>query len=276
MNNKQEYLDANGTEKRSQRVDRIAKQVERIMLHISYRKKQLGTKTPLHLAIGQERVAALVSIVRGVGDPLILTHRNLHFNLAACLVSCPSEMPRIINTATGIDSCGEHAEEGSMNLISSVDSSVHYTSSILANGLPVGLGVLSGLLRSGKFPPIAAWLQVGDGSLEEGDFYESVVVATSFRLPAIFVIEDNGWSLGTSKAERRCEIDIERLAQAFNVRHIQIEHKVTTSSALLELDKARQIAVEEKIPVIAVFRVDIPEITSSSQDRKQFYHHGYV
>ena len=84
-----------------------------------------------------------------------------------------------------------------------LNAGVIYSSSILGNNIPVGLGISSSLSSNR-----VAWIQTGDGAIEEGVFYESLVFSKARSLPVVFILEDNNWSLGTSK-ERRYAIDIQ-------------------------------------------------------------------
>ena len=55
----------------------------------------------------------------------------------------------------------------------------------------------------------------GDGAIEEGTFYESLLMASSLNLSVLFIIENNEWSLGTSINERG--YIIEKLSASFNI-----------------------------------------------------------
>ena len=50
----------------------------------------------------------------------------------------------------------------------------------------------------------------GDGAIEEGSLWESLVFMKSNNLNVIIIIENNQWSLGTKIEERRCKIDLDK------------------------------------------------------------------
>jgi len=67
-----------------------------------------------------------------------------------------------------------------------------------------------------------AWIQTGDGAVEEGVFYESLVFSIARSLPVVFILEDNNWSLGTSRDERRHNIDYTKLCKSIGIRYFYI------------------------------------------------------
>jgi TPP-dependent pyruvate/acetoin dehydrogenase alpha subunit len=260
---------------RATRIRHLSFQVASIMRLINKRKFAAKSKTPLHLAFGHETVGAGIALVRSEFDPLILTHRNIHINIATCIVDSPRLLPALINQAVGVDQYGQYKDEGSMNMLPLGSSSVNYTSSILANGLPVGLGILSGVVRS-CHNEVCAWLQVGDGSMEEGAFYESLILAKSFSLPAIFMVENNGWSLGTSISERRTDISLSSLAESLDVFYTKIDTTVSPVEFYNKLESLRSDVLSSMKPVIVEVEVRAPILNVSADGRCQFYHHGTI
>lgn len=61
------------------------------------------------------------------------------------------------------------------------------------------------------------YVATGDGAIEEGAFWESLVLAASHSLNVCFLVENNDHSLATRIAERRCAIDLGRVAAAVGV-----------------------------------------------------------
>jgi TPP-dependent pyruvate/acetoin dehydrogenase alpha subunit len=104
---------------------------------------------------------------------------------------------------------------GSMNL-QHPRAGLIYTSSILGNNLPVACGVAMALKERGE-TAARVYVATGDGAIEEGAFWESLVLAASHSLNVCFLVENNDHSLATRIAERRCAIDLGRLAAAVGV-----------------------------------------------------------
>ena len=101
---------------------------------------------------------------------------------------------------------------GSMNLQQPAAGLI-YTSSILGNNLPVACGVAMALKERGE-TAARVYVATGDGAIEEGAFWESLVLAASHSLNVCFLVENNDHSLATRIAERRCAIDLARVAAA--------------------------------------------------------------
>ncbi len=173
---------------------------------INERYKKGDFKPPIHLAFGHEAVALAVSEAMTANDQLILSHRNIHYNLARSS-SLKKEIDEYLLSPDGLGG----GQLGSMNL-ACAEHGVPYTSSILGNNLPVSAGFA--LAQNQKKQDGVLFVVTGDGAMEEGSFYESIVFMKTFKLPVVIVVEDNGWSLATRIPERRSNIDVAGMATA--------------------------------------------------------------
>lgn len=190
----------------------LAKQVVRVrmvqlMVNEDYRK---GTfEVPIHLALGHEAIAVALASVLREGDSLLLSHRNIAYNLARA-DSAREVYDEYLLKKQGLGG----GKSGSMNLVNPARG-VLYSSSILGNNFPVGAGVaLAKLLRGSTN---VACVLGGDGSIEEGAFYEMLIIARSLDLPLLVVIENNEWSMSTHVRERRAPISLASLARAVGI-----------------------------------------------------------
>lgn len=163
-------------------------------------------KIPVHLAFGHETIAVAVDHVLKNEDKLVLTHRNIAYHLARLKKLRPILREYFLDS-TGI-MCGKL---GSMNVINPA-CGVIYTSSILGNNFPVSIG-LATAEKIFKKSGIVCVLG-GDGSIEEGSFYESLLMSKAIGIGLLFIIENNEWSLGTHITERRRPIDLKKLVEA--------------------------------------------------------------
>jgi TPP-dependent pyruvate/acetoin dehydrogenase alpha subunit len=166
-------------------------------------------KIPVHLAMGHEALAVAVHHVLDVGDKLVLSHRNIAYNLAQ-LGAVRPVLEEYLLRPSGL----AHGKLGSMNLINP-KKNIIYASSILGNNFPVATGVAMEERVSGHGG--VTFVLGGDGSMEEGSFYESLEIAKVHKLAVIYVIENNEWSLATKISERRAHIDLEGLANALGI-----------------------------------------------------------
>jgi len=171
-------------------------------------------KIPIHLAFGHETFAVAINEIMDDEDKLILTHRNIAYNLAR-LGKLRPIMDEYFLKSTGLDS----AKSGSMNLINPSKGLI-YTSSILGNNFSVAAGIAMSLEIKQK-DGIAIVLG-GDGSLEEGSFHESILMFKSLNLSGLLVIENNDWSMATKISERRIPIDLETFAKSYDVKFVRL------------------------------------------------------
>ena len=196
----------------------LAKQVLRLRLSqmiINERYKNGDFKIPIHLAFGHEAIAVAVDSIMEKNDKMILHHRNIHYNLSK-VRGLKATLEEYYLNKDGL----AKGKQGSMNLCNP-EKNIPYSSSILGNNLAVGSGVALGQ----KINNIngVAFIVVGDGGIEEGSFYESLLFQKSNRLSVLIIIENNQWSLATRIDERRCEININKLADSLDVNYIKLE-----------------------------------------------------
>lgn len=173
--------------------------------------KQKRFRVPVHLAMGHEALAVAVSAAMSESDQMALTHRNVAYNLARAGSLGPVRL-EYESSAAGAAA----GMLGSMNLIHPRHGVV-YTSSILGNNLPVACGLAMARVTAGERSVVFAL--TGDGAMEEGAFYESLVFARSHDLPVVFVVENNDHSLASKIAERRCAIRIPALCDAMGIQY---------------------------------------------------------
>lgn len=197
---------------------KIAEEIIRLRLSqmiVNEEHKAGRIQIPLHLAMGHEAIAVAVSEIMQDGDSLFPTHRNMAYNLARAGSLRPI-LHEYLLKPTGLNG----GRSGSMNLLNPARGVV-YTSSILGNQFPVAVGLaMANTVSESKGVVIA---MAGDGSIEEGAFYESVLMAQSLKLPVIFVVENNEWSMSTRISERRCHIDLSLFSQSMGVRYTSLE-----------------------------------------------------
>lgn len=178
--------------------------LSQMLINEMYRAKAF--KVPIHLAMGHEAIA--VGLVGAIdkADRLVLSHRNLHYNLAKS-DALRAVVDEFLSKPEGL----ARGKLGSMNLAQPA-AGIEYTSSILGNnfGVAVGLGLALKLRAEGGLVCVVT----GDGAMEEGAFHEALVFLAGHKIPALIVVENNGWSLASTIAERRGPIDLGGLARA--------------------------------------------------------------
>ena len=197
-------------------------------------------KVPIHLALGHEAIAVAVDRIAQEYDQIVLNHRNIHYNLM-----------RMSSLKAGIDEYSLKTEGlaegqlGSMNLTNE-EKGIVYTSNILGNNLAVAAGF--GIAKKVKNEQGVVFVVTGDGAIEEGAFYESLIFEKSHELPVVIIVENNQWSLATKIEERRCPIDLRKLTESLAIPFEEFfSNDVYEYTERLRVLKARALA--EKTPV---------------------------
>lgn len=222
-------------------------------------------KIPIHLALGHEALAVALDEALNPNDRLLLSHRNIAYNLARARALRPIYDEYLLKKS-GLAG----GTLGSMNL-ANPDYGVSYSSSILGNNFAVASGVALALKQRGRG---CAFVLGGDGSIEEGTFYESLVFAKSQETPLIALIEDNEWSMSTHVTERRASINLAQLAKSIGIPHTKLSgNKV--EAYIQSFKKAKHLA--RRGPVLIEARVHtLGDWTKEELGSKRFinYHAG--
>jgi acetoin:2,6-dichlorophenolindophenol oxidoreductase subunit alpha len=144
---------------------------------------------PLHLSTGQEAVAAGVCHHLRAGDLLTSTHRG-HGHTLAKGANVARMMCELFGKATGTN----QGKGGSMHI---ADFSVGMlgANGVVAAGLPIAVGAAQALKIKRADGVVACFF--GDGAINRGPFMESLNWARVYRLPVLFVCEDNRYSATT-------------------------------------------------------------------------------
>ena len=144
----------------------------------------------MHLYIGQESVAVGACSLMGDDDHVITAYR-CHGHALAVGMNMNECMAELYGKATG---CSK-GKGGSMHFFAP-DKNYWGGHGIVGGQTPLGLGLAYGLKYKGLKG--AAMCFLGDGAVNQGCFHESLNMAALFELPVIYIIENNGYSMGTS------------------------------------------------------------------------------
>ena len=182
---------------------------------INERLKEGEFNIPIHVAIGNEAIAVAVSNMMEPDDQLVLSHRNMAYNLARCGSLEPIYREFLLSPAGAAQ-----GQLGSMNLANSEWGTV-YTSSILGNNVPVACGLALGKQTNNESGVVIVLM--GDGSIEEGAFYESLVFSKTFALPLVMIIENNDQSMSSTIAQRRSPISLGDMCSSVDIPYIELK-----------------------------------------------------
>lgn len=164
---------------------------------------------PVHLYAGQEAIAAGVCAHLGADDYIASTHRS-HGHAIAKGCDLTKMMLEIFGKADGL--CA--GKGGSMHL-ADIGAGLLGANGIAGGSAPLICGSgLSAKLRGTQQVAVAF---VGDGGANQGAFHESLNLATVWRLPCVFVVEDNGYAQSTGTSFHLAGQDIVTRAAGFGV-----------------------------------------------------------
>lgn len=162
---------------------------------ISERYSEQEMRCPVHLSIGQEAVGVGVCAHLKKDDKAMSAHRS-HGHYLAKGGSVRAMIAELYGRADGC--CGGRG--GSMHLIDR-ESGFWGAVPIVGSTLPIALGLALAEKRLGRNHTTVAFL--GEGATEEGVFAETLNLACVFRVPMLFICENNGFSVYTSLRHRR-------------------------------------------------------------------------
>ena len=163
----------------------------------------------LHLYNGEEAVAVGAMRALDAGDAVVATYREHGHALARGV-----PMDRVMAELYGKQSGCSRGRGGSMHLFD-VAKRFYGGNAIVAAGLPVAVGLaLAQKLR--REPAITACF-FGDGAVAEGEFHESLNLAALWRLPVLFLCENNRYAMGTALDRTEAETDIAAKARGYRI-----------------------------------------------------------
>jgi len=178
-----------------------------------YPQKQM--RTPVHLCIGQEAIAAGVCRHLKKEDYLFTTHR-CHGHCIAKGMKIPSLIAEFYGRKTGC--CG--GKGGSMHL-ADANYGIFATSAIVGGGIPLAVGAAWSLkLKKSKSIVVSFF---GDGAVDQGVFFESLNFAGLKKLPVLFVCENNFYATNSPLLARQPLDNIYRRGEIFGIKGIRCD-----------------------------------------------------
>ena len=183
-----------------------------------------------HLYIGQEAIAVGVQSVKEKGDQVITAYRD-HGHMLACGMDPKEVMAELTGRATG----ASKGKGGSMHMFS-VENDFYGGHGIV--GAQVSLGTGLALANQYRNNGKVAFCYFGDGAANQGQVYESFNMAELWKLPVVYVIENNQYAMGTSIERSSSEIRLHKRGLSFNIPG----HEVDGMDVLAVRDAAEKAA----------------------------------
>ncbi|GGN48891.1 MAG: pyruvate dehydrogenase (acetyl-transferring) E1 component subunit alpha [Novosphingobium sp.] len=185
-----------------------------------------------HLYIGQEAVAVgLQSALKGGLDSVITGYRD-HGHMLAYGIDPKIIMAELTGRHSGISK----GKGGSMHMFS-VEHKFYGGHGIVGAQVPLGAGLAFAHKYNEDGGVTVAYF--GDGAANQGQVYESFNMASLWKLPIIFVVENNQYAMGTAVKRGSAETHFYRRGTAFRIPGMQVD-----GMDVLEVRKAAEIAIE--------------------------------
>jgi pyruvate dehydrogenase E1 component alpha subunit len=169
----------------------------------------------LHLYNGEEAVAVGAMRAFRPADAIVSTYRE-HGHAIARGIPMSAVMAELYGKQTGCS----RGRGGSMHLF---DASKRFYggNAIVAGGLPVAVGLALAQKLQRQSDITACFF--GDGAVAEGEFHESLNLASLWKLPILFLCENNLYAMGTALERAQAETDISAKARAYRIEAAAVD-----------------------------------------------------
>ncbi len=198
-----------------------------------------------HLYIGQEACAAGAVSALTKDDKWITAYRD-HAHPLALGTSAGAVMAELYAKATG---CSK-GKGGSMHIF---DKNVNFVGGhgIVGGQVPLGAGLAFAEKYLGTTN--LCFTAMGDGAVRQGALHEAFNMAMNWKLPVIFVIENNGYAMGTSVARTSNVTDLYKLGLAYDMPSEPVDG-MDVEAVHLAVSKAAERARKGEGPTLLEFR----------------------
>ncbi|MHC1549018.1 pyruvate dehydrogenase (acetyl-transferring) E1 component subunit alpha [Phyllobacterium sp. K27] len=168
-----------------------------------------------HLYIGQEAVVTGMQMSLKEGDQNITGYRD-HGHMLACGMSPRGVMAELTGRRGGLSK----GKGGSMHMFS---KEKHFYGGHGIVGAQVSLG--TGLAFANRYRDNGnvSLTYFGDGAANQGQVYESFNMASLWKLPVVYIVENNRYAMGTSVSRASAETDFSKRGLSFNIPGIQVD-----------------------------------------------------
>ncbi len=168
-----------------------------------------------HLYIGQEAIAVGMQSIARPGDQVITGYRD-HGHMLATGMDPKEVMAELTGRASG----ASHGKGGSMHMFSTAAGFYGGHGIVGAQvSLGTGLAFANRYREDGR----VSFTYFGDGAANQGQVYESFNMAELWRLPVVYVIENNQYAMGTSVERSSAEVQLFKRGASFNIPGEQVD-----------------------------------------------------
>src|SRR6201993_2317125 len=168
-----------------------------------------------HLYIGQEAVVVGVQSALVEGDTIVTSYRD-HGHMLAAGMDPKGVMAELTGRSTGYSK----GKGGSMHMFSR-EKNFFGGHGIVGAQVPIGTGLAfaNRYLKNGA----VTLTYFGDGAANQGQVYESFNMAKLWKLPVVFIIENNKYAMGTSVERSAATTDFSQRGRSFDIPGEQVD-----------------------------------------------------
>ena len=184
-----------------------------------------------HLYIGQEAVVTGIQTFVQEQDTIITGYRD-HGHMLACGMDPRGVLAELMGRIDGLSK----GKGGSMHMFSR-EKNFYGGHGIVGAQASLGTGLAFGhkYEKDGGI----SFTYFGDGAANQGQVYESFNMASLWKLPVLFIIENNQYSMGTSVERHSCTKQFHSRGHGFNIPGVAVN-----GMDIFEVQKAAKIAVD--------------------------------
>jgi pyruvate dehydrogenase E1 component alpha subunit len=168
-----------------------------------------------HLYIGQEAVVVGMQMAIEQGDQVITTYRD-HGHMLACGMDPKGVMAELTGRRGGYS----RGKGGSMHMFSK-EKAFYGGHGIVGANVPLGAGLAFANAYRGNGRMCLTYF--GDGAANQGQVYESFNMAKLWKLPVVFIIENNKYAMGTSIERSAATTDFSHRGASFDIPGEQVD-----------------------------------------------------
>jgi pyruvate dehydrogenase E1 component alpha subunit len=162
-----------------------------------------------HLYIGQEAVVVGMQATLQPADQVITTYRD-HGHMLACGMEPSGVMAELTGRSTGYS----HGKGGSMHMFSR-EKNFFGGHGIVGANAPIGTGLAFANRYRGNGAVCLTYF--GDGAANQGQVFESFNMAELWKLPVVYIIENNQYAMGTAVGRSTAEVHLYKRGAAHNI-----------------------------------------------------------
>jgi pyruvate dehydrogenase E1 component alpha subunit len=168
-----------------------------------------------HLYIGQEAVVVGMQAALKEGDTIVTSYRD-HGHMLACGMDPNGVMAELTGRRSGYS----HGKGGSMHMFSR-EKNFFGGHGIVGAQVPIGTGLA--FAHRYRENGLICVTYLGDGAINQGQVYESFNMASLWKLPIVYVIENNRYGMGTSIDRASARTDLFHRGMAYGIPGEQVD-----------------------------------------------------